>query len=160
MTRIPAAADGRLEPAGAADVPVAARGLGAAQNAALFVARLGLASLFLFSGAEKLTGLHGAVGWAASQGVPLAPLVMPLAALFEIGAGLMLVTGWRARTAAAALAAWIAVLGPIFHQFWNAPPEAWQVSIDDFFHHWVMFGGMVYVVIFGPGRWTLPRRGG
>ncbi|MEA3003055.1 MAG: putative oxidoreductase [Sphingomonadales bacterium] len=154
MTRTPLAAFDDSSTSAAA----ASAGLTPAQNAALFVARIGLASLFLFSGAEKLTSLQGAIGWAASHGVPLAPLVMPLAALFEIGAGLMLVTGWRAREAAAALAAWIFVLGPIFHQFWNAPPESWQVSIDDFFHHWVMFGGMVYVVIFGPGAWALARR--
>jgi putative oxidoreductase len=132
--------------------------LGVRQNAALFAARLCLASLFLFSGAEKLTGLHGAVAWASSQGVPFAAQLMPLAASFEIAAGLMLVAGWHARAAAAALAAWIFVLGPVFHQFWAVPPEQWQVSIDDFFHHEVMVGGMLYAAIFGPGDWRLGSR--
>ena len=126
-----------------------------AQDGALFIARLGLASLFLFSGAQKLTHLQGAADWAASQGVPFAAYIMPLAALFEIGSGLMLVTGWRAREAGAALAVWILLLGPLFHQFWNAPPQMWQAMIDNFFHHFVMFGGMVYLAIFGPGRWSL-----
>jgi putative oxidoreductase len=132
--------------------------LGVGQNAALFVARLCLASLFLFSGVEKLTSLGGAVAWASSQGVPFAAQLMPLAALFEIAAGLMLVAGWHARAAAAALAAWIFVLGPVFHQFWAVPPEQWQISIDDFFHHQVMFGGMIYAAIFGPGQWRLGSR--
>jgi putative oxidoreductase len=125
------------------------------RDAALFLARLGLASLFLFSGIQKLTSQRGAAEWAASQGVPLAHQLMPLVALFEIGAALMLITGWRARMAAAALAAWIIVLGPLFHQFWNAPPQLWQASIDNFFHHLVMFGGMTYVAVFGPGGWRL-----
>jgi putative oxidoreductase len=124
-------------------------------DVALFVARLGLASLFLFSGTQKLMNLEGAAGWAASQGVPFAHQLMPFAAGFEIISGLMLVTGWRAREAAAALAIWILILGPWFHQFWNAPPQMWQVMIDDFFHHLVMFGGMVYVAVFGPGRWRI-----
>jgi putative oxidoreductase len=128
------------------------------QDAALFVARLGLASLFLFSGTQKMTHLHDAAAWAASRGVPFASQLMPLAALFEIAAGLMLVVGWRARAAAVALAAWIIVLGPLFHPFWNVPPQNWQVVIDDFFHHLVMFGGMIYVGVFGPGRWCLPAR--
>jgi putative oxidoreductase len=80
---------------------------------------------------------------------------MPLAALFEVATGVMLVTGWRAREAAAALAVWLIVLGPLFHQFWNAPAELWQQSVDTFFHHFVMFGGMIYVAVFGPGRWQL-----
>ncbi len=128
------------------------------RNASLFLARLGLASLFIFSGLQKLTSLHGAAEWAASQGVPFAQQLMPMAAVFEIVAGLMLVTGWRARTAAGALAGWIIVLGPLFHQFWNAPPQLWQSSIDNFFHHLVMFGGMIYVAAFGPGGWTLATR--
>jgi len=128
------------------------------RDAALFLARLGLASLFLFSGTQKLTHLDGASQWAASAGVPFAVQLMPLAGLFEIGAGLMLVTGWRAREAAAALALWIIVLGPLFHQFWNAPPQLWQVTVDDFFHHLVMFGGMIYLAVFGPGGWRLPGR--
>jgi putative oxidoreductase len=125
------------------------------QDAVLFAARLGLASLFLFSGTQKLTNLHGAGEWAALQGVPFPQLAMLLAALFEVGAGLMLATGWRARTAASALAAYIIVLAPLFHQFWNAPPQLWQASIDNFFHHLVMFGGMTYLAVFGPGGWRL-----
>jgi len=130
-------------------------------DAALFIARLGLASLFLFSGLQKMVHLQDAGAWAASQGVPFASQLMPLAALFEIAAALMLVSGWRAREAAAALALWIIVLGPWFHRFWNAPPQMWQVVIDDFFHHLVMFGGMIYVAVFGPGDWRLrgPRMG-
>lgn len=128
------------------------------RDAALFAARLGLASLFFFSGAQKLMNLQGAGEWAASQGVPFPQLAMLLAALFEVGAGLMVVTGWRARTAAAALAAYIIVLAPLFHQFWNAPPQLWQASIDNFFHHLVMFGGMTYLAVFGPGGWRLTFR--
>jgi putative oxidoreductase len=128
------------------------------QDAALLIARVGLASLFLFSGGQKLTHLQGAAAWATSVGVPFASLLMPLAGLFEVGAGAMLVTGWRTRPAAAALAAWIIVLGPLFHRFWEASPQMWQITVDDLFHHFVMFGGMIYVVVFGPGNWRLGRQ--
>src|SRR6266852_3094016 len=130
-------------------------------DAALFIARLGLASLFLFSGLQKMMHLQDAGAWAASQGVPFASQLMPLAALFEIAAALMLVSGWGAREAAAALALWIILLGLFFHRFWNAPPQLCQVVIDDFFHHLVMSRGMIYVAVFGTGDWRLrtPRMG-
>jgi putative oxidoreductase len=131
--------------------------LPAKQAAALLVARVGLASLFLFSGCQKLMHLQGAAQWAASQGVPFASLLMPLAGLFEVSSAVMLITGWHARQAAAALAAWIIVLGPLFHRFWEAPPQLWQIEIDDLFHHFVMFGGMIYVAVTGPGSWRLGR---
>ena len=134
--------------------------LTARQEAALLVARIGLASLFLFSGCQKLTHLQGAAQWAAAQGVPFAWLLMPLAGLFEVASAVMLITGWHARQAAVALAAWIIVLGPLFHRFWEAPPQLWQIEIDGLFHHFVMFGGMIYLAVFGPGRWRLgpPQR--
>jgi putative oxidoreductase len=135
----------------------AALNLPVRQEAALLVARIGLASLFLFSGCQKLTHLQGAAHWAASQGVPFASLLMPLAGLFEVASAVMLITGWHARQAAAALAVWIIVLGPLFHRFWDAPPQLWQIVIDDLFHHFVMFGGMIYVAVFGPGGWRLGR---
>jgi len=127
------------------------------REAGLLVARIGLASLFLFSGGQKLAHLQGAAEWATSQGVPFASLLMPLAGVFEVASGVMLITGWHARQAAAALAVWIIVLGPLFHRFWEAPAQLWQIMVDDLFHHFVMFGGMIYVVVFGPGSWRLGR---
>ena len=129
------------------------------RNGALLLARLCLASLFLWSGIEKAGDPSGAAAFAAQHGVPFARAAMPLAAIFELAAGAMLVIGWRTRLAAAALGAWILVLGPWFHQFWNAPPALWQLMIDDFFHHFVMLGGMIYVTVFGPGALSLDARG-
>ena len=128
------------------------------RDAALLVARVCMASLFLWSGLEKAASPAGAAVFAASHGVPFAGALTPLAAVFELAAGLMLVTGWRAREAAAALALWILVLGPWFHPFWSASPPQWQGMIDDFFHHFVMLGGMIYLVVFGPGALAVGAR--
>ena len=123
----------------------------------LLVARLLMASLFLWSGIEKIFDLRGAAGFAASGGIPFALQLMPLAILLELGCAIALILGWRTREAAILLALWMIILGPLFHQFWNAPPERWQESIDGFFHHLVMVGGMIYVAIFGPGRMVIGR---
>ena len=77
---------------------------------ALLAARVCMASLFLWSGIEKALDLHGAAGFAASRGVPFAFQLMPLAVFLELGCGLMLVTGWGARSAAVILALWMLVL--------------------------------------------------
>lgn len=140
----------------AAAVPPASSA--ALRDYALLAARLCMASLFLWSGAEKAFNLHAAAGFAASRGVPFALPLMPAAVLLEIGCAFMLIIGWRTRTAALILAAWMLVLGPWFHPFWNAPASMWQLMIDDFFHHFVMIGGMLYVAVFGPGR--IAWRGG
>ena len=125
------------------------------KDCALLIARLCMASLFLWSGIEKAVDLKGAAAFAASHGVPFAIELMPLAVLLELVCALMLIAGWRTRTAALVLALWMTVLGPWFHPFWKAPPPLWQLMIDDFFHHIVMIGGMIYVAVFGPGRVAL-----
>ena len=122
---------------------------------ALLGARLLMASLFWWSGIEKLLDQSGAAAFAASHGVPYAAQLMPFAALFELGAAAMITAGWRSREAALALALWMAILGPWFHQFWRSPPQMWQLMIDDFFHHAVMIGGMIYLAVAGPGRLRL-----
>jgi putative oxidoreductase len=127
------------------------------QNLALLVARLGMASLFLFSGSEKLIDAAGAAEFAASFGVPLAAYTVPIAAIFEIGCALTIASGWHARSAAVALALWMTVLNPWFHPFWKVPPQVWQLIIDSFFHHFVMIGGMIYLAVFGPGRLVIAK---
>lgn len=131
----------------------------ASDDYALLLARIFMAALFLFSGVEKAFDFHGAAAFAASGGIPYATVLMPFAIAVELLAGLALLLGWRTREAAILLAIWLGVLGPLFHQFWHAPPALWQQAIDDFFHHFVMLGGMIYVAVFGPGRIALrPHR--
>ena len=125
------------------------------QNYGLLAARLCMASLFLWSGFEKIIDYRGAAGFAAHMGMPFAVQLMPLAIVLELVCGLMLLTGWNARIGAAVLAIWMLILGPWFHQFWHTPPQMWQLMIDDFFHHFVMIGGMIYVMVFGPGTMTI-----
>lgn len=114
-----------------------------------------MAALFLFSGVEKTFDFHGATVFAASGGIPFAVMLMPFAIAVELIAGLALLLGWHVRAAAIVLAIWLGILGPLFHQFWHAPPQIWQMMVDDFFHHFVMLGGMIYVAVSGPGRIAL-----
>jgi putative oxidoreductase len=121
----------------------------------LLIARLLIVSLFVFSGLEKLFDYSGAVAYASSHGIPLASIGMPLAIGLELICATMLLLGWHARGAALLLMVWALWTGPWFHRFWIAPPAMWQFMIDDFFHHLVMAGGLLYVYVFGAGRIAL-----
>lgn len=117
----------------------------------LLFARIGMASLFLFSGGEKLLDYQGAVGFARAFDVPFAGIGIGFAILLELGGAIGLLVPRTCRYAAAALAVWMFVLNPWFHRFWAVPAAEWQAMIDNFFHHFVMIGGLMYVVVFGPG---------
>jgi putative oxidoreductase len=119
--------------------------------AVLWLSRALMASLFLFSGIEKVFKYSEVSAFAAAGGVPLAGTLMPAAILLELGCGALLLTRRYCRGAALILALWSFVLNLIFHQFWKVPDAIWQLMVDNFFHSFVMVGGLLYVFVFGAG---------
>jgi len=117
----------------------------------LFLARAFMATLFIFAGLEKVVKYHEASIFAASYGVPFASALMPLAITLELGCSALLLTSRYCRFAAGVLAIWTFLLNLLFHQFWKVPDSIWQLMVDNFFHSFVMVGGLMYVVVFGAG---------
>src|SRR5438128_10541573 len=80
-----------------------------------------IAWLFIPSGVSKLLGFSGIASYIASRGVPLPEVCAAIAVLAELGLGLLVLLGWRARQAAVALAVFVAVITPIFYHSWHLP---------------------------------------
>jgi putative oxidoreductase len=122
----------------------------AQQNTALlWVSRALMATLFVFSGFEKIFKYSDVCAFAAAGGVPFARQLMPLAILLELGCAALLLTRRYCRGAALILAVWTFGLNLVFHQFWTSPDAIWQLMVDNFFHSFVMVGGLIYVYVFG-----------
>lgn len=117
--------------------------------------RLLIAFIFVFAGYGKITGFEGTVGYIASKGVPLPQLAAIGAIVVELGGGLMLILGWNARLAAAALFGFTALAALIFHNFWAVPPEMAQNQMIHFMKNVSMMGGLLYVVVHGSGPLSL-----
>ena len=115
-----------------------------------------MATLFVFSGLEKIFKYPEVCAFAAASGVPLASALMPCAILLELGCAALLLTRRYCRIAALILAIWTFVLNLVFHQFWTVPEAIWQLMVDNFFHSFVMVGGLIYVFVFGAGPLPLP----
>ena len=77
--------------------------------------RLLLSAIFIVSGVYKVTGFTGTAGVMASMGIPLAKLALVITILIEIGGGLLLLTGFKARYAALALALYLVPVTLVFH---------------------------------------------
>lgn len=79
-----------------------------------------LASLFILSGFSKIGASEATQGYIASVGMP-APMLAYLAAIVvELGGGILLVVGYRARVVSLLLAAFTVVAvyaGPMLRQF-------------------------------------------
>ena len=113
--------------------------------------RILIALIYLLSGFAKITSFESTVGYIGSKGLPLPEFAAIGAIIVELGAGTMLVLGWKARWAAAALFVFTALAGLLFHNFWAAPAADAPNQMTHFLKNACILGGLVYVVIHGSG---------
>lgn len=130
----------------------------AASNTLTLIGRLALAALFLPAGIGKLTGFEGTVGYIASVGLPLATLGAIIAVVVEIGGGVALILGYRARLAALALAVFTLAASVIFHAYWAVAPEQAFMQQLLFYKNIAVTGGLLVLAAQGAGAFALDAR--
>jgi len=121
------------------------------------IGRILIALIFILSGFSKITGFDGTVGYIANQGLPLPQLLAIGAILVELGGGLMLVLGWKARWAAAAMLIFTALAAVFFHNFWAVPADQMQNQMIHFMKNLSMMGGLLFVIVHGSGNLSLEK---
>jgi putative oxidoreductase len=119
------------------------------------VGRIFLALIFILSGLRKLGSIGTTAAQMANHGIPYSSLLVWGAVALELGGGLMLMSGLVARWVALALCLYTLALAVIFHAYWALPPAEASSQFNVFFEHVAMMGGMLYVVAFGAGAYSL-----
>jgi putative oxidoreductase len=94
----------------------------------------------------------------ASKGLPMVQVLLVLTILIELGGGLLLAVGWKARWAALAIAAFLVPVTVIFHAFWGIPADQVMNQSNHFFKNVAIIGGMLMVFAFGPGAYSVDKR--
>ncbi|MEO7952660.1 MAG: DoxX family protein [Polaromonas sp.] len=120
------------------------------QNPLSLIGRVLLALLFVPAGFSKMGGFAGTAGYIASKGVPLPEVAAAIAIAVELGLGLLLLAGFKTRWAALGIAAFTLVISFIFHAFWADATQA-----QSFFKNIAVVGGLLTVVAWGPGAWSI-----
>jgi putative oxidoreductase len=121
--------------------------------------RILLGLIFVISGFGKITGFAGAAGYIASKGLPVPQLLAIAAIIVELGGGILLIVGWKARWAAAALLVFTGLAALLFHNYWAMPPEQAQNQMIHFMKNVSIMGGMLYVAVYGAGPVSLEGEG-
>lgn len=122
------------------------------------VARVALAAIFVHSGWGKLTGLEGTAAFIGSKGLPAPLALAALAGITELAGGLLLVFGWRARSAALALALLLVPATILFHNpIGLAVAEAHMQQIQ-VYKNIAIIGGLVAIATWGAGALSLDAR--
>ena len=120
--------------------------------------RILLALIFVISGFEKITGFAGTVGYIASKGLPLPQLAAIGAIIVELGGGILLIIGWQTRWAATAMFLFLIPTTLIFHNFWAVDAAQVQGQTIHFMKNLCIMGGMLYVMAFGAGPFSVDNR--
>ena len=124
----------------------------------IFAARILLSLIFVLAGFSKLTGLEGTAGYIASKGLPM-PAVLALGSgLLELLAGLAIAVGFKARIAAAVLAAFTLVASLLFHNFWAMPADQVMVNQLMFMKNLAIIGGLLLIFAHGAGPASVDTR--
>lgn len=136
-----------------------------ADSGVIFIARIALAVLFLWSGVMKLLGYAGFVGYLQSKGVPFVQIAAPIAVAIETLGGLFLVLGFKIRPLGLILAVYTVAAAILGHDFWNITDPA--IQHDMLIHFWKnigIAGGFLLLFVTGAGRISIdgarvPRSG-
>jgi len=119
--------------------------------------RLFYALIFLMAGPNHFA--HQSIAYAASQGVPLASIAVPLSGVIALAGGLSILLGYRARIGAWLIVLFLIAVTPM-HNFWAvADPMMRQMQMVMFMKNVAMLGGALLISQFGAGPWSLDNRG-
>jgi len=126
------------------------------QDTVALIARILLSVMFILSGFGKISGFEGTAGYIASKGLPMPQVVAALTIALELGGGILLAVGFKARWVALALGLFSVVAAVIFHNFW-AGDDAHHMQQINFLKNITICGGMLMVFAFGPGRLSVDK---
>lgn len=119
--------------------------------------RLLFAAIFLISALGHFSAKT--IGYAASQGVPLAQIAVPASGLLALVGGLSILFGYRARIGAWMLVLFLAPVTLAMHKFWGiADPQTAQMQMIMFMKNVSMLGGALLITQFGAGPASLDVR--
>jgi putative oxidoreductase len=120
-------------------------------------ARILLSQIFIMAGVGKILDWSGTEAHMAAMGMFWVPLFLVAAIVVELGGGLSLLLGYKARLGALALFLFLIPTTLVFHAFWTFPEDQQQVQMINFMKNLAIMGGLWMVITYGPGFCSLDK---
>ena len=116
---------------------------------AVLIGRILLVLIFLKSGLGKIENFQGTAQYMAKFGMPYTNFFLVGAIFFELVGSITVILGYFARFGAVLLLIFLIPTTLIFHNIFKDP----QMMIQ-FMKNVSMFGGLLVLLSFGPGRFS------
>ncbi len=117
------------------------------------VARFFISLIFLLSGINKIGNYEGTVGWMESLGMPGIFLIPAI--ILEIGASILIMTGYKVKISAALLSVFCISTAIIFHSDLSD-----QMHFISFMKNIGLAGGFLFIVVNGAKDFSLDKKFG
>jgi putative oxidoreductase len=96
------------------------------------------------------------IAYAASQGVPLASIAVPISGVMALLGALSIILGYRAKIGGWLIALFLIAITPMMHKFWAVTdPMMAQMQMIMFMKNLSMLGGALLITQFGAGPLSL-----
>jgi putative oxidoreductase len=110
--------------------------------------------IFIMSGLGHFS--EQTIGYAAAQGVPFAPILVPLSGILALLGGLSVGLGYKAKWGAGLLVLFLIPVTMMMHNFWTvADPMMARMQQVMFMKNLTMLGSAVLISYFGSGPLSL-----
>ena len=99
------------------------------------------------------------IAYAATQGAPLASVVVPLSGIIALAGGLSILLGYRAKIGAWLIVLFLVPVTLTMHKFWTVhDPVMAQTQMVMFMKNLAILGGALLISQFGAGPLSLDAR--
>ncbi len=113
--------------------------------------------IFIMSGVTHFSS--GSIGYAASEGLPMADILVPVSGIIALVGGLSVLTGFHARVGALLILLFLIPVTIIMHNFWSVTdPTMAQMQMTHFMKNLALIGGAVLLAFYGAGPLSLDHR--
>ena len=127
------------------------------QSLAALSGRVFLSAIFLLSAFNKIMDWNGTAAGMAAHGMPVVPLFLAGAIVFELLGGLSVLLGFFGRIGATALIVYMIPVTLIFHNFWAADAAQQQNQMIHFLKNVSIVGGLFMVAAMGTDGFSVDR---
>jgi putative oxidoreductase len=124
---------------------------------AVLAGRILFSAIFILAAPNHFS--QATIGYAASKGVPLAGVLVPLSGLLALAGGLAVLLGLYARIGALLLVVFLVPIAFWIHAFWAESDPAMQaMQMANFLKNISMAGAALLIACFGAGPWSFDAR--
>ncbi|MEY7851737.1 DoxX family protein [Natrarchaeobius sp. A-rgal3] len=120
----------------------------------LLLGRVLFGALFAYNGYNHFVRFESRVGYAQYKEVPAASFAVIASGVMLLGGGLGIILGVFPVLSAGALATFLVVATPLFHDFWNVSSDERENELNHFLKNVGLLGGALVLLSVAGEPWS------